>query len=379
MKQSRALLTFALVSACGDGGHATTTSSTNSTAARSSDSSAASPPKSDDPLAPAKVERADPRVVTKALARGRELAKDGKWADAAAAFRDATAADPESPIGFSELGWAELQAGDMEASSRATNRGLELVRDPKTKSSLLYNRGRVEEAKADKDAARKSYEASLALRRNDAVQKRLESLGGTAPAPVPIARPATCARTFATLSAACDCLKSERASFGLPKEADASCVAVELESSAARLLEVVRVSAGAESVLWVLLDVKGRLQPAATIEGEVVAKKLLEPIKGDASLNSLLFERTSTASGKTVRTTAELLCLLGGRREAPACPLEVPHAVAELKEGRPDPDRTVTLSRIVKADGHVEVKKQGGPKDLVPSGAIGSHLLFSIQ
>ena len=324
--------------------------------------------------------RPNQRAVAKALARGRELAQEGKWIDAVKVFKEATAADPENPIGFAELGWAELQGGSIDEAAKATQRGLELVRDPKTKASLLYNRGRVEEAKGDKAAAKQSYEASLALRPNDSVQKRLESLGGTAPAPQPIARPATCAKTFATLAAACDCLVAERGSFGLPKEEDATCAAVEVESAGgARPLEIVRVSAGAESVLWVLLDVKGRLHPAATIEGDVVPRKLLEPIKGDATIASVLFERTSTLSGKTVRTTAELLCVLGDRKGAPGCPLEVPHAVAELKEKKPDPDRTVTFSRVVKADGTVEVKKQAGPKDLVPSGALGQKTLAAIE
>jgi tetratricopeptide (TPR) repeat protein len=377
-RSSAALLILFVGAACGDGskpGFAPTASA--SVAALASGSAAAS---SSATLAASAAPRPNQKLVAKALARGRELARDGKWADAVKAFHEATVADPENPIGFAELGWAELQGGNIEASATATQHGLELVRDPKTKASLLYNRGRVEEEKGDKAAAQKSYEASLALRPNDAVQKRLESLGGKAPAPAPVARPQTCAKAFATVAAACDCLVAERASFGLSKDDEASCAAVEVESAGStRPMEIVRVSAGAESVLWVLLDVKGRLQPAATIEGDVLPKKLLEPIKGDASIASVLFERTSTASGKTVRTTAELLCVLGERKGAPGCPLEVPHAVAELIEKKPDPDRTVTFSRVVKADGTVDVKKQAGPKDLVPSGAVGQKSIAAIE
>jgi tetratricopeptide (TPR) repeat protein len=375
---SAASLFLLLGAACGD--RSPTTLAPTASASSVAIASGSAAPSGSATAASSAAQRPNQRVVAKALARGRELAQDGKWVDAVKAFKEATTADPENPICYAELGWAELQGADIEAAGSSTQRGLELVRDAKTKASLLYNRGRVEEAKGDKAAAQKSYEASLALRPNDAVQKRLESLGGKAPAAAPIARPPTCAKTFATVAAACDCLVTERASFGLSKEDEASCAAVEVESAGStRPLEIVRVSAGAESVLWVLVDVKGRLQPAATIEGEVLPKKLLEPIKGDATIASVLFERTSTASGKTVRTTAELLCVLGDRKGAPGCPLEVPHAVAELKEKKPDADRTVTFSRTVKADGTVLVKKQAGPKDLVPSGALGQKSLAAIE
>ena len=88
---------------------------------------------------------------------------------------------------------------------------------------------------------------------------------------------------------------------------------------------------------------------------------------------SVLYEVTSTEAAKTTRTTLELLCVL---TDAPTCPLVVPHAIVELDEGRPDPQRTTTLARSVSKDGSVVVKKQAGPDDLVPPGALGKHALF---
>ncbi len=308
------------------------------------------------------------------LARGRALASQGKWKDATAAFREAAEAQAPSPMAFSELGWAAFQAGDLELASRATSQGLELATDPKPRAQMLYNRGRIEEARGDKPAAAKSYAESLTLRPNRTVEQRLAALGAPSPAPPPA--PRVCDRSFATLREACDCLLGERAALGLPKDADGSCAPLPLEGGdpADRAIEVVRVAAGSESVAWALADVRGRLRPLGELEGrEAKPLRILRPLEGRSDVVSVLYEVTSTEAAKTTRTTLELLCVL---TDAPTCPLVVPHAIVELDEGRPDPQRTTTLARSVSKDGSVVVKKQAGPDDLVPPGALGKHALF---
>lgn len=317
------------------------------------------------------------KISIVSLTQGRKLAREGRWAEAVVAFEQAVAVDPPSAIALSELGWAAFNAGDLELASSATTRGLELTQEPKARAQMFYNRGRIEETRGDRDAAAKSYTASLSLRPNDIVQARLEALGMTAPEAIAPPKP-ICSKTFSTRREACDCLLGEREALGLPKEEAGSCVLVPIETDATGpSLEVVRVSAGSESVVWVLADVRGRLRPVVELDGgEVAPKKLLMPIASDRSVVSLLFERTSTETGETLRTTLELFCLVGDRANAPRCELTIPHAVIELQDGRPNPDRTTTLARSVTADGKVLVKKQGGPEDLLPKGAVGHHALW---
>lgn len=307
------------------------------------------------------------------LVRGRTLASEGKWKEAVAAFREAAEAQTPSPIAFSELGWAAFQAGDLELAARATAQGLELSSEPKPRAQMLYNRGRIEEARGDREAAARSYAESLALRPNRTVEQRLAGLGKAAP-PTPLAA-RVCDRSFATLREACDCLLAERTALGLPKEGAGSCAPVLVESGGdERVVELVRVSVASEAVTWALADVKGRLRPTAELEGrEATPTRVLRPLEARADVVSVLYDVTSTDSAKTTRTTLELFCVLGAE---PRCPLAVPHAVVELEGGRPSPQRTTTLARTVAKDGTVSVKKQAGPDDLLPPGALGKHALF---
>lgn len=366
--RSIARLALAMLCACGD----------LAPPAPGADADASPPPASGSarPAPSASGPSSAAKSSARALVEGRKLTTQGRWKEAVAAFEQATASEPPNPYAFSELGWAALHAGDLDRSIAASERGLTLTEDPKARATLLYNRGRVQEERGQKEQARASYEASLALRPSDAVTKRLEGLGGEAPPQPP--RKIVCDKLFDTVRDACACFIGARKELGLPHEYAGACASLPVDSAAlGRPLEIVRISSGSESVTWILADVKGRLRPVIEVgAGEIAAKKLLAPIQGDATVVSLMFERTSTDTGKTVRTTAELLCLVGDRKGAPACPLEVPHAIAELKDGAPNPDRTVTLARTIKANGTVLVKQQGGPKDLIPAGALGARTLW---
>ncbi len=314
-----------------------------------------------------------------ALSRGRELSRDGKWAEAEAAFRTAAEEQPESAIVYSELGWAAFNAGDLEAARTATARGLEVVSDKKQRASLLYNRGRIEEAAGKNDDAKASYQQSLALRPNDVVRKRLRSLGGKAQPvePPPVEARLPCDRFFPTVRDACACLVDQRKPLGLSGKADATCAKVKVETDLATTpLEIVKIEAGDESVHVVLADVRGRLHPVSVLEGELDSFRELAPLDGDATVASALYTRTTTDTGKTIRTTIELLCLVGERKDAPRCPVEVTHAIVELAGDPPKPGRTVTFARAMKPDGTITVKKQAGPDDLVPTGATAQKKLF---
>lgn len=367
-------LTVALVACGGD-----------ASAPAPSASAAAAPPA---PSASASVEasatssaRADTKSVAAALTEGRKLAKDGKWAEAVVAFKKAAEVDPPSPLLLSELGWAAFNAQDLELAASATQRGLDAVTDPKVKASILYNKGRIAEAKGDKDAAKAAYEASIALRPSDVVKKRLEGLGVSAPAaPEPVKEKPICAQSFPTVAGACACLVGQAKTLGFAGAAP-SCNAVDLTqpdgSPNEHPMEVVKLEADGQSLHYLLLDVGGRLVPVRRIEGDdVVPRRVLLPLKGDASVLGLVFERTSTETGKTVRSTLEILCALPPHAPAPVCPLEVPNAVSELKNGQVDPERTATFVRKVQPDGSVIVKKQGGPDDLVLKKLEGPLKLF---
>lgn len=322
------------------------------------------------------------KAVAGALTEGRKLAKDGKWAEAVEAFKKGAEVDPPSPLLLSELGWAAFNAQDLELAASATQRGLDAVTDPKVKASILYNKGRIAEAKGDKDVAKAAYEASIALRPSDVVKKRLEGLGVSAPAapePVKEEKP-ICAQSFPTIAGACACLVGQAKTLGFAGAAP-SCTAVELTqpdgSPNEHPIEVVKLEAEGQSIHYLLLDVGGRLVPVRRIEGDdVVPRRVLLPLKGDASVLGLVFERTSTETGKTVRSTLEILCALPPHAPAPVCPLEVPNAFSEIKNGQADPERTATFVRKVQPDGGVVVKKQGGPDDLVLKKLEGPLKLF---
>ncbi len=371
---SWALALLALALGCADAGTAAPSADSAGSARASAAASGA--------LAPAPTASAsaavNARAVSKALARGRELAAAGKWAEAAAAFEQVVAGDPAHAVGQSELGWARLQTGELDAAETATKRGLELTSDPKLRASLLYNQGRISEARGDLAAAKLSYQGSLALRPNESVSKRLESLGGEKPGPAPAPPPALpCKRAFATVKAACDCLVGELGALGLEGTA-ARCEAAAIDSPGqSRPLELVRISAEGASVHYVLVDVAGRLWPSAAIKGGVKIKKVLSPRSGDATVASVMFDRSDEKGLR--RTTSEVLCVLAGREGAPACPLEIVLAVSELSDGKANSDRSVTLSRGFKSDTEVVVKRQAGPEDLVPRGAIGTFTLPALR
>jgi len=109
-------------------------------------------------------------------AEGREATRFGRLADAVAAFREAVALDPALAPAYSGLGYALLMTGELDEARVALEQALRRDETPAFRAQVLYNLGRVAEARGDTAAAREAYQRSLALRPHDVVQKALQSL-----------------------------------------------------------------------------------------------------------------------------------------------------------------------------------------------------------
>jgi tetratricopeptide (TPR) repeat protein len=128
------------------------------------------------------------KMVT-VLNEGRKLVKDGDVAGGIAKYEALLAIAPHYGPALGELGWAEFKAGKLDDANAHTLRALSETKDPNKLGMLLYNLGRIAEDRFQRDAAIGHYQASLALRPNDTVAKRLADLQAAAPTTPPIAPP----------------------------------------------------------------------------------------------------------------------------------------------------------------------------------------------
>ncbi len=70
-----------------------------------------------------------------------------------------------------------LRAGELDAAEGSCARGLAMAERPATRGAILYNLGRIAEARGDHDTARRAYRASLEARPgNAATQAALDAL-----------------------------------------------------------------------------------------------------------------------------------------------------------------------------------------------------------
>ncbi|MEM9490985.1 MAG: tetratricopeptide repeat protein, partial [Myxococcota bacterium] len=116
------------------------------------------------------------------LATGRRLSGERKWGEATRAFQAALEAIPMDGRALSELGWAAFQAGDYPLARTANRDAVRAATDPRVRAASLYNLGRVAEAAGERDEAAGHYRASLALRPNRTVERRLAGLDRAVPA-----------------------------------------------------------------------------------------------------------------------------------------------------------------------------------------------------
>jgi len=164
---------------------------------------------------PAQAKRPEPippekrREYAGHLRAGRAHAKGKRWGEAVGEFEKALAAVPMDDRALSELGWAALQAGDVDKAEKANADAVRVSSTPEVKAASLYNLGRVAEAKSDKDRAAALYADSLVLRPNKTVVKRLVALGKPAPAagPVQTSDDTPCTDPVEGPDLVCGCLK----------------------------------------------------------------------------------------------------------------------------------------------------------------------------
>lgn len=139
-------------------------------------------------LAPDKV-RELRKQYSKLLDEGRTLTKADKLDEGMAKYRAALEIDPSNPTVLGELGWAQFKANALDDAQSTTMQALRLAQEDKARGMLLYNLGRIAEARTETEAAITYYRTSLEKRPGNAtVQERLDTLlaGAVVAAPPPV-------------------------------------------------------------------------------------------------------------------------------------------------------------------------------------------------
>jgi hypothetical protein len=150
--------------------------------------------------------RQDPHAYGAAITEGRKLFRAKNYVGAAAAFERATRAMPKDADAWSELGWAQFNAGDLVNAEHATRASLARTGTDEVRGATLYNLGRINEQRGFKDSAVDAYAQSFSARPNRVVLTRLRALD---PARADLFAPfaaTRCAGPFATRAALCTSL-----------------------------------------------------------------------------------------------------------------------------------------------------------------------------
>lgn len=231
------------------------------------------------------------------LERGRALAKQGDYKRAIEAFNLALEQEREDPLVLGEVGWTAFLAGDYSLARRATREALRHQSDPEARGALLYNLGRIAEARAREDEAIAAYRRSLAVRPgSDPVRLRLDKLAADRPAPTcigpscPLTPPVDAIR-------ACELVEEEACPLFRQRGA-CSCDAEELSKLDAigpwRLLTLKERDAelGLQHVYVLLADAPGetpdepRYQVFAPLPGSQVRGQLQGGVRGAESIEA---------------------------------------------------------------------------------------------
>ncbi|MBS2015650.1 MAG: hypothetical protein JST00_22370 [Deltaproteobacteria bacterium] len=374
-------------------------------------SAAARPKRSGD--AGASLSAADRAAFWKALEAGRKKSRAKEWKAALEAFDRALAVAPDDARVLAEVGWAALNAGDLDRAAAANKRALANAKTNGLRAQVLYNQGRVAEARKDAEAAKKAYAESLALRDNAEVKKRLESVGG---APVEAQLP--CAAGGEKVEVLCTCLTGLKGEVMLFLDDKPACAAMpESLALGTSRLSVVRWGAPPESpgerVYTLAARDNGVLRPvaelgrdympgamgidnSATVNGgkvETFGKRSVVVVKSeqhDTDKNMAGLELcTNDVEQDTVcklgEGTALTKCVVVPRSIKSGCGQgvevdpgelddETKAQIAELKKGWST--SSVKLDWVLTDDGKVDVKIKEGDAKLVAKGVVGSHPLF---
>jgi hypothetical protein len=108
---------------------------------------------------------------------GDRLVRDGRLAEAVAAYEQALALDPGFAQAASNLAWTRFLLGNLDGAQRDAERALALAGDdPALAGAALYNLGRVAEQRNDLALAKRRYRESLRSRPHAGVAARLAGL-----------------------------------------------------------------------------------------------------------------------------------------------------------------------------------------------------------
>jgi len=356
--------------------------------------------------------------VVHELRAGRKFAHDGKWDDALAAFEQALALDPENARVLGETGWVAFQGNNTQRAREANKRALANTNNPKLRSQILYNMGRVAESDGKKDDAKRDYAMSLALRDNAQVKSRLDSMGGVLDATRDDGE-LPCLQSHPNLDAMCKCLMAHKDSLNMNSdEGELVCGAEEKPTLPDKRLHVVEWGAGREiagetvhllvvnegASARIVADLGRDFEPGAfgVHNGAEVKSAEMRTVSGHSVVivRSEQGHSDSNIGGIELTTDEEkfdTLCALadnpGGTRCTPAIAVEASSSYgigADPDPAELDDDMKETVERIRKEassdaaktawtigdDGKVTVKFVSGKRDLIPKAIFDPHPLW---
>jgi tetratricopeptide (TPR) repeat protein len=361
------------------------------------------------PRASGPIAAADRKKALKLLEEGRKKARAKDFSAALAAFDQALALTPDDARVLSEIGWAALNTGALDRADKANRRALALTKQPVLRAQILYNQGRVAEAKKDNEAARKAYAASLALRDNAEVKKRLEGVGGAPEPALP------CAAGAADVEALCKCLLALTDGPMVPDGMKTVCEAEKTPALATPRLSVLQYGAEmlGERVHLLVAHDDARIRPVAELgrdyepgafgvhnEAKVLGGEVksfgaqrvvvvkseqrnadqnmagLEVCDESASLETACALGSGATPTRCVTVPVSLSSGCGAGVEPDPADLDedTKRILAEMKKSWKQAE--AKLSWTLNDKGEIEVKKVSGDATLIHAGLLGAHPLL---
>jgi hypothetical protein len=353
--------------------------------------------------------KADPKVVAKAVVEGRAKVGKKDLEGGLAAFEAGLAGAPKDGTLLAEAAWTAFRLDKLERAADYAKRGLAATGEGELRARILYTAGRIAEAKGDKAAARESYAASLALREDAEVKKRLEGVGGVREETL------ACSDGAASLEALCTCLLAKADELMNPTSAKATCEPVKEPRLGTPALAVVGFGAPSDEpgerkyvlvahdgpVHRVVAELGHDFVPGAFgvdndwsllgAETKAVAKREVVVVRSkvanhDSNLAGLescqhdVAQETVCAMGDANRPTRCVLVPMvtesgcGAGAEPDPSDLDSKALLEERK--RAWSKAKAVLAWSVEADGSLLVQRVSGDAKLVSAGTLGPHPLF---
>ena len=160
-------------------------------------------------IARAEPSKADQTKCKNLIDDGRNLASDGKLAQAIAKLEACIAIIPDDATALGELGFTAYRAKDYVKAESATRKAIASQGSPNVRGAALYNLGLILEDNKDPAGAIAAYSESLRARPNVAVRAKLRKLDAKAAEAFDPYKPAAMAGPFPTLDAFCKTMPSK--------------------------------------------------------------------------------------------------------------------------------------------------------------------------